>query len=154
VKSILKLCFLPCVLASGCAGAAWCSASAVSVPFGNYNQFRIAHSDTNGNIAVTCTGVSGEMVTYTIALSAGGSGTAGVRQMRYGASTMSYNLYTTSSRTTIWGDGSGGTLPAVDSFALSGTQATRNYPVYGRTFARQNVPVGLYGDSIVVTLNF
>ena len=144
-----------CVIASSHAGAAACSVSAVSLAFGSYNPFRAAHTDSNGNIEVTCTGVSGEIVGYTIALSAGASGTPGVRRMRYGASAgLSYNLYTSTARTTVWGDGNAGTLLVSDSFAMSGTQTIRNYAVYGRTFARQNSPVGFYSDSIVVTLNF
>ena len=150
-----KLCILfACALTSSLACGASCSVSAVSVAFGGYNPFRFAHTDTNGNIAVTCTGVPGELVTYSIALSAGGSGTPGMRRLRSGSGNLSYNLYTSSARTTVWGDGNAGTMLASDSFALSGAQVTRNYPVYGRTFARQNVPVGLYTDSIVVTLNF
>lgn len=141
-------------IASGGAAAASCSVASVSVPFGSYNPFRLSHTDTNGNIAVTCTGVSGELVTLSIALSAGGSGTPGLRRMRNGSGSLSYNLYTTTTRTTVWGDGNAGTLLATDSFALSGTHVMRDYPVYGRTFARQNVPVGAYSDSIVVTLNF
>jgi spore coat protein U-like protein len=156
MKRLVKLWLAAaCIIASAHAGAATCAVAAVSLAFGNYNPFRAAHADTNGNIAITCNGVSGEIVAYTVALSAGASGTPGVRRMRYGAvASLSYNLYTSTARTTVWGDGNAGTLVVSDSFALSGSQAIRNYPVYGRTFARQNAPVGLYSDSIVVTLNF
>lgn len=156
MKALASIAFAAaCAFAAAPSGAASCSVTAVSLAFGSYNAFRISHTDSNGNIAVTCTGVPGEIVSYTMTLSAGGSGTPGLRQLRSASgSVMGYNLYTTTARTTVWGDGNAGTVIAGDSFALSGPRTTRNYPLYGRTFARQNVPVGLYSDSIVITLNF
>jgi spore coat protein U-like protein len=128
--------------------------SAVSLGFGSYSSLRAAPTDTTGNIAVTCSGVPGEPVAYTIALASGGSGTFAARSMRNGVHTLFYNIYGTASRAIVWGDGNAATMVVADAFSLPGTQITRNYPVYGRTGGRQNVPVGVYTDSIVVTLTF
>jgi spore coat protein U-like protein len=47
-----------------------------------------------------------------------------------------------------------GTATLADAFALPAGQVTRQYPVYARIFGRQNVRVGTYTDSLVVTLTF
>lgn len=133
-----------------------CSVSAVNLAFGNYNPLRGTHADTTGNIAVTCSGKPGARVAYGIALNAGGSGTFAQRRMRFGSSsTLNYNIYTGAARSLVWGDGSAGTLTISDSFSLHSARTTRNYPVYGRIAGGQNkVRVGVYTDSIVVTLDF
>ena len=134
--------------------AATCSVSAVSLAFGGYNPFKPGHTDTTGNIAVTCTGKPGEMVAYSISLSAGGGGFP-VRRMRTPSGfLLNYNIYTNAARTLVWGDGSGGSLVVNDSYALGAPVTTRNYAVYGRTFGAQKSVVGAYSDAIAVTLNF
>lgn len=135
------------------AHAAACSVSAVSLAFGNYSQFQALHNDVTSNIAVTCSGTPGEVVAYTITISSG-SGTFTARRMKGERGVLSYNLYTSASRTTIWGDGSSGTSVRADAYTLTAPSVTRNYTLFGRTFAGQKTLVGSYGDSLVVTLNF
>jgi len=77
-----------------------------------------------------------------------GHGTMLSRQMQSGAYSMTYNLYSDSLRSIIWGDGTSGTMLV----STSGTSAT--YAVYGRIPAAQNLPAGSYNDSIAVTLTF
>jgi spore coat protein U-like protein len=135
---------------------AHCGGSAVSLSFGGYNEFATAPTDSIGNVTVTCLGNKGTIFAYSIALSPGGSGTFSTRRMRSAASPvpLTYNLYTTAARTTVWGDGNGGSMVVSDAYTLGHSQVTRNYSVYGRVFARQKVPVGTYTDYIVVTFNF
>lgn len=137
------------------AHAATCSVTAVSLAFGTYNPFQVAHTDTTGNIAVTCTGKPGEAVTYSVALSAG-RGTFPVRRMNTTSGTLlNYNIFTNVARTSVWGDATSGTILTNDAYTLATPSSTRNYPVYGRTFAAQkSALVGSYTDAIVVTLNF
>lgn len=135
------------VMAAWCAAtpalAATCSVSTPGVTFGTYDVFSMKNLDGVGNVAVTCDMSS----TYTVALSPGG-GSFAARTMASGASRLGYNLYSDATRVTIWGDGTGGTA------TVSGTATTANLPVYGRIPARQNLPVGGYSDSIIVTLTF
>jgi len=70
------------------------------------------------------------------------------RQMQSGAYSLTYNLYTDSLRSIIWGDGTSGTMLV----GTTGTSAT--YAVYGRIPAAQDLPAGSYNDSITVTLTF
>ena len=142
-------------MAWGHSQAASCFVSSVTLAFGNYNEFAVAPTDSVGNVGVTCNGVAGEAVSYSIALSAGGGGAFGSRRMRSPAgSVLGYNLYTTPARVIVWGDGNAGSAAVSDAYVLGGAAVSRNYPVYGRTFARQKAPVGSYTDSIVVTLSF
>ena len=137
------------------ASAGACSAAAVSLVFGAYDPFRLGHTDSTGNIAVSCTGKPGESMAYSIAFDAGGSGTFVQRRMRSAHSTtLNYNIYVSASRSVVWGDGNSGTSLITDSFILPAGHVTRNYPVYGRIFGRQNARVGIYTDSITVTLTF
>lgn len=97
-----------------------------------------------------------------ISLSTGLSGTYASRQMARGASRLNYNLYTTAARTSVWGNGSGGTVTvpayAAGSVRLSGRQTREfdhpNLTIHGRIPADQGVPAGVYVDTIVVTMTF
>ena len=135
--------------------AASCSVSVVTLAFGNYDPFRVTHTDSVGNITVACDGIPGEAIAYTLVLNAGTGGSYATRRMRSASgASLNYNIYTSSTRSTVWGDGSGGSIVVADAVKLLTRRVTRNYPVYGRVFGRQNAPVGVYLDSIVVTLNF
>jgi spore coat protein U-like protein len=132
-----------------------CSVAAVNLTFGSYNPFRVGHTDTTGNIAITCAGKPGDRVAYSIMLNAGRSGSFAQRRMHsHTARPLNYNIYTSASRTLVWGDGHNGTSVVADAFTQEAGRATRNYPVYGRVFGGQNAYVGTYVDSIVVTVNF
>jgi spore coat protein U-like protein len=68
--------------------------------------------------------------------------------MTKGSSTLRYNLYTSATHATIWGDGTGETAPR------GGNLLGGNFTVYGRIPARQNVLVGTYSDMITVTVDY
>ncbi len=132
---------------------ATCTISATGLAFGTYDTLRPSPNDSTGNVAVTCTGRRGNVFYYSIAL-ASGTGAYTQRRMRSGTYALSYNLYLAPDRSVVWGDGNSGTGVISDIMSLKGASATRNYPVYGRIFSRQDVPVGIYTDSIVVTFDF
>lgn len=132
---------------------ATCTVSATTVAFGSYNPFNASNTDSTGTISVACSGL-GVLVNYTIKLSTGGSGSYSPRRMSSGGNTLNYNLYTTSGRTTTWGDGTGGTGTISDGYTLSIGTTTRPYTVYGRVPALQNVRSGAYTDTITVTVDY
>ena len=72
--------------------------------------------------------------------------------MRSGGNSLSYNLYLNAARTTIWGDGSGGT--SVHGPVAAPLLGSVTVNVFGRITARQNVGVGAYSDVIVATINY
>ncbi|GAB3470382.1 spore coat U domain-containing protein [Azotobacter salinestris] len=122
-----------------------CNVEAQSVAFGNYDIFDTAPLDGVGNVQVSC---DDETPSYVISLSSG-AGDYSQRQMTSAGHILVYNLYSNASRNSIWGDGTGGTAQIGGS-----TSGTVNHTVYGRIPARQNAHVGIYTDSIIVTVNF
>jgi spore coat protein U-like protein len=93
-------------------------------------------------------------VSYEIELGPGGGGTYAMREMTSASGTLDYQLYTDASRTTIWGDGTGGTVTTGFNGQLAAGTTTHSYPVHGAIPARQNVAAGSYSDVITVTLNY
>lgn len=135
---------------------ATCTVSATTVAFGSYNPFNSSPSDSTGDIAVSCSvgGLLSLLVGYDIKLSTGGSGGYAPRRMSSGVNTLSYNLYTSSGRTTVWGNGTGSTADVSDGYLLGIGTTVRHYTVYGRAPALQNVRGGAYLDSITVTVDY
>jgi len=69
-----------------------------------------------------------------------------------GSDLLDYNLFTTSSRVTVWGDGTAGTMAMqTQQKVRSGKPETMN--IYGRIPAGRDVSVGSYTDTLVVTVN-
>jgi len=81
------------------------------------------------------------------------SGVFNPRQMKLATGTdlMNYNLFNNNARTRIWGDGTGGTFTTTRT-------VRRNRPVtltvYGRITAGQDVSIGTYSDTLVVTITW
>jgi spore coat protein U-like protein len=140
----------------GAARAESCTVSATSVAFGTYDPLAGAALDTTGTVSVTCTSAIPPRVDYDILLNPGQSASYGPRAMTNGTSQLNYNLYTDPTRTQVWGDGSGATsvISARYNVTRPGSTETRDYTVYGRAFAGQNVTTGVYLDNITVTVNF
>lgn len=132
-----------------------CSASAQAASFGTYDPNASGSDDTAGQVTVSCSTLSAgkQTVAYQINLSAGGGGNLANRRMSSGVNKLSYNLYIDNARQRIWGDGTGSSSVVSDSgsIALLGG-LTRNYPVYARIPAKQNVRAGIYVDTITVSV--
>ncbi|MGH8280664.1 MAG: Csu type fimbrial protein [Gammaproteobacteria bacterium] len=138
--------------------------SGTGVTFGSYDVMSAAATPGTGTVTVSATCTRANLpftVNYSIALSTGGSGTFTPRSMTSGTSQLQYNLYTTASLTTIWGDGSGGTQTVADMITGTctgpgGRNCSGSQPdtVYGNIPATQNVVAGSYTDTINVTVAF
>ena len=126
-----------------------CTVGASSLAFPSATSTAIAagNVDAIGNILVNCTTGSG----YTVALNAGGGtgATMASRKMSAGALLLSYTVYTTAARTSVWGDGTGG------SSTVSGTGSGINQTIsaYGRIFSGQSVAAANYADTVNVTVS-
>lgn len=132
--------------------AATCGVSANSVAFGAYNPFDLLPHDAAGNIQVSCNDVL-VALSYTLRLSAGGSGSYAPRRMSGGAYTLDYNLYTDPAHATVWGDGSASTATVTGAFAVT-VSGSANHAVYGRVPAGQNAGAGSYSDTVTVTVEY
>lgn len=133
-----------------CAPAAWgCAVSATAVNFGGgYDPY--TQLDATGSVIATCaTGL-----TYVVRIDAGANsgGKFIPRKARIagGANTASYNLYTDSARTQVWGDGTNSTLIRTGT----GTGSAQKLIVYGRLPSGQNLVVGSYSDALIVTVEW
>lgn len=116
--------------------------------FSNYDVSNKIPADSTGSITIDCT----KRTLVRIMLDRGlHSQTFSVRYMKHSFynDLLAYNLYTSSSRTTIWGDGTG------ESSTLT-IEVKQNRPstaiIYGRVFPNQNVSIGNYNDIITVTV--
>ena len=126
-----------------------CTISTTPVNFGSYDVFSAVATDSTGTVTYNC-GKGDRNIT--IALDRGGAATFNPRRMLKGVEALNYNLYRDAARTTIWGDGTGGTQVYFDSNPPNNTNVT--VTIYGRIPAGQDVSVGLYTNSVNATINF
>jgi spore coat protein U-like protein len=96
---------------------------------------------------------SGTDVSYSIAISTGGSSSYGARAMAGPGDQLLYNLYTDATYGVVWGDGTGGSMTVDGAFSLPGvTSAT--HTAYGRIPRQQPVAAGAYSDTLGVTITY
>lgn len=124
-----------------------CSISASGVAFGSYSPFSGSPVDSSGTVQVQCLLALGFEVTLST-----GQGSFAVREMKSGGSALQYNLYTSSARSNIWGDGTSGTATRNGSLGIFLSPVT--FTIYGRIPAGQNPVVGSYSDTITATVIF
>jgi spore coat protein U-like protein len=128
-----------------------CTATTTPVSFVGYDVFSSYPLDSTGSITIYCNNPEKKAMPVTVSISSGAAGSFNPRQMQRAGSgdRMNYYLFTDPSRTTIWGDGSGGS-------SIFRRTIDRETPVhatvYGRVPARQNLRAGAYHDSLVVTV--
>jgi spore coat protein U-like protein len=130
--------------------ASCCVVTVTLASFGNYDMFEFTPSDTVVEIRITCA----PGVPYNIKLDSGLNSTENYHPRRMRASegnaTLNYNLYMDAARTKVWGDG------IVNTFKWSGIGkgGAEVIRIYGRVQARQNIPAGIYNDSVIVTVEW
>jgi spore coat protein U-like protein len=127
-----------------------CAVSASPIAFGNVNVTSGSNADATGGISVTCT--SGTAWAAAADAGLGSGATLSLRKMDDGSNLLNYALYTDSGRTTLWGDGAGGTTATVSD---TGTGAAQAKTIYGRVPSGQSgVPAGDYADTVTVTVTY
>jgi spore coat protein U-like protein len=137
------------LLAAATAEAA-CTINITAVAFGTYNVFSGSADDATGQITYRCTAPRPPLVR--IELDKGGAPTFNPRQMLRSSETLNYNLYLDSTRSTIWGDGTGGTQTYTR--ALPPLNQNINVSVYGRIPPGQDVSAGSYTATVTATIFF
>jgi len=127
-----------------------CTVSASPLSFATYEPLganATAPDDGQGSVTLVCTiGTSA-----TIGLGSGLHSSAGQPFMSNagGSSSIPYNMYQNSGRTTPWG--SGGNVMTLTAATDTNEHV---YPVYGRIAAGLTGLSGAYNDTVVVTVNF
>jgi spore coat protein U-like protein len=126
-----------------------CSISSpAALAFGAYDPIGV-NSSANLDasplaLAVKCT----RGAVATIGLDTGANAQGTTRRMKSGTNFLTYEIYTTTARTTVWNTTNTVTYTAA-------TSAQTNMAVFGRIPSGQDVPSGgSYTDTIVATINF
>ena len=124
-----------------------CEVTAADLDFGTYTAQAGSPLVGTTLLRATCTPGS----TYNVGLDAGTSAgaTVNARKMVSGANNLNYQLYSDSSRSTIWGNTSG-----TDTVTGTGTGLAVDHTVYGAVPAAQVVPAGDYTDTITVRIYY
>lgn len=126
-----------------------CTISTAALAFGSYDPV-VANAANNldgtGRVTVACT----KGATATIGLGNGSSSDGSTRRMSDGAgNALDYQLYQDSGHSVVWNTAAG-----VLSATAAPSKTARDFTVYGRIAANQDVPAGSYGDTVVATVNF
>lgn len=117
--------------------------SVTPLSFGSYDVYGAAPLDSAGTISYSCPPPAVPSVTIDLGLSFGN----GRRRMALGLGSefLEYEVYVDAARTAVW--------PSTTAIAVpQGNNST--IPFYGRVFPQQDVSVGTYTDTLVVTFNF
>lgn len=126
-----------------------CVISTSALAFGNVNTISGTNVDGTGGLTITCT--NGTPWSASAGVGAGSGASYTNRRMTSGANLLNYNIYTTVARTTVWGNGTGGTA----AIAGTGSGAAQAVTVYGRVASGQTgVPAGAYADTVAVTVTY
>lgn len=137
-------------LAVGAAVANNCTITTTALAFGSYDPVvanAAANLDGGGTVTIACT----RGATTTIGLGLGANASGNTRRMSDGAgNVLQYELYQDSNRSAVWGNAN----PDWFTLAAAPSRAARNFTVYGRVPANQDVPAGTYSDTVVATVNF
>lgn len=131
-----------------------CSISAGSIDFGAYDPVT-TNAETalvgQGTLSVTCTSGAATTITLSEGANADTGSDPALPLRRMVADTVNfldYSLYSDEPQTLIWGVGE-----TVDVEHV-GTGVEEPFTIYGSVAPGQNVPSGLYADTVVATVNF
>ena len=127
-----------------------CSVTTTAMNFGGYDPVvvnAVAPLNATGTVSVYCN--PGTAVTVSLDLGTHASGTT--RQLLSGAANfMTYEVYRDSGRTVVWN-----TTNTVSGTSTSNAVAINGgFIAYGRISAGQDVTIGAYNDTLLVTVNY
>lgn len=119
-----------------------CTVTSSPLVFGEIDPLVGQATDSVATLTVSCP----ETTSYSIAISSDIGGHA----MSAGANTLAYELYSDASYSTVWGDGTGGTV-TVEGMAgpLDST-----HDIYGRVPPQPATVPGTYADVLMVTISY
>ena len=148
--------------------AASCQFSSASIAFGNFDVYGPALAIT-GSIQGVCTSGASNSTRPIISLNKGLHSTvfsprkmacaSGACSTGYSADLLQYNLYTSATYSTIWGDGTNSTATVQLASGCCSNNVAWSATVYGNipkavAGGTNDVSVGVYADTVTVTMTF
>jgi spore coat protein U-like protein len=131
-----------------------CSVTAAPLDFENISPFEGAQ-DADGEITVDCTGLAELFPSMVVRMQSGVHGTISQRKMRSVAGDLlNYNIYTTSTRNVIWGNGTTGSTVTVSGGILGLGHWAVTRDVYGRVSPTSATKPGAYSDTVIVRIDW
>ena len=143
MKSLLAAAAVAALVSSSAQAAPSCkNISVTALAFGNYDIYSATPDDSAGTISYSCP----PPITPTVTIDAGLAFANGARRMTRsaGGDWLSYDVFVDASRTVVWSS-TPVNVPAGNALSV---------PFFGRVFSQQNVSVGNYSDTLVVTFTF
>ncbi len=152
MRSEMRALVAAALLAGTPAAGAACTVALGNLSFGPYDALSSAPATTSGNAVVTCN----DSPPATVQIQLGASSVSGgffPRRMRSagGTDTLDYNFYADVSATSVWGDGTGGTVTRTQRVPKS---TPWSVTLYGRIAPNQDVAPGSYADTLIITVVF
>jgi spore coat protein U-like protein len=152
--ALLMLIFVPSIARAAAIGT--CTVISNDIAFGSFSGTQITLS---GSIMITCSNGNGSN-TLPVSLNYGNSSSnfpssTANRVMQMGANTLPYQIYSNASRTTIWGNGTGGTAALsvpINYVPPNNSPVMTTVVPYATLFAGALPPVGNYTDAVTVSL--
>lgn len=115
--------------------------ASTGIDFGDYDTLALAALPGAGSVDIRCT----RGTAWTLNLSLGPDAAGTQRQMANGTNRLQFNLFE---------DASGGSVPWDGVTGSAASRAAINIPVYGEIPADQDVPTGVYMETLVATVSF
>ena len=106
--------------------------------------------DATSTLSVICTATTPYTIALDAGVNAGGAANFTARAIKSGVNAIGYQLYTTTGRNTVWGDGTAST--STDSG--TGNGLVQSVTVYGRLPALTGAIPGVYIDTVTVTITY
>jgi spore coat protein U-like protein len=121
-----------------------CTVSASPLTWTAFDTVTGSGADTTTKLSIACT----KGTAANVAMGPGLATANGTRNMKKGSDSLAYDIYTASDYGTVWSDTSKVSLVAAPS------KVAREVDVYGRIVASNDVPAGVYTDTVSVTVDF
>ena len=144
---------------------ATCSVNSTGMSFGAYQPITFpgkltsADKTSTATVTVSCSGLL-SFGAYTISLGPAHYGGGDGISARYlgnttnGGAFMAYNIFTSATYGTVWGNGSTGGIISGSAPLILGT-STNNHTVYGKIPAGQTtLKAGSFSDSLTMTISY
>lgn len=128
-----------------------CNVSGSTLSFGTaINPIGTVPVDATSTLTIECTAATPYSVSLSAGLNAGGATNFASRKMVNGAYALGYQLYVDNTRSSVWGNGTAGSVV----YSGNGTGGVQSVTIYGRLPSLTGTVPGTYTDTVTVTVTY